>query len=87
LTLISDLLVGIDEIEQLARNHQLKILKEGVQDREAGSSILTEEERIELLTRIRVRLTFVKALSGKLELSLVKDLKNVFFGIVFPTPV
>lgn len=81
------MLAGIDEIEQLARDQQLEILKEGVQDREAGSSILKEEERIELITRIRVRSKFVKALSGKLEVSLLKDLKEAFFGIVFPTPV
>jgi hypothetical protein len=86
-TIYSDVLAGIDEIEQLARNQQLEILKEGAHDREAGSSILNEGDSIELLTRIRVRSQFMKGLSGKLEVSLLKDLKDVFFGIVFPTPV
>lgn len=79
---------GIDEIEQLARNQQLEILKEGVQNREApGYPILEEGEKIELLTRIKVRSKFVKAFSGKVELSLLKALKEAFFGIVFPTPI
>jgi hypothetical protein len=87
-TIYSNLLAGIDEIEQLARNQQLEVLKEGVQNREAsGYSILEEGEKIELLTRIRVRSKFVKALSGKLKLSLLKALKEVFFEIVFPTPI
>jgi hypothetical protein len=86
-TIYSNLLAGIDEIEQLARNQQLEVLKEGIQSREAsGHSILDEGEEIELLTRIRVRSKFVKALSEKLELSLLKPLKEVFFEIVFPTP-
>jgi hypothetical protein len=79
---------GINEIEQLARNQQLEVLKEGVQNREASRySILEEGEKIELLTRIRIRSKFVKALNGKLELSLLKALKEVFFEIVFPTPI
>jgi hypothetical protein len=79
---------GIDKIEQLAQNQQLGVLKEGIRNREAsGYSILEEGEKIELLTRIRVRAKFVKALSGKLAPSLLKDLKEVFFEIVFPTPI
>jgi hypothetical protein len=81
------LLADIDEIEQLARNQQLDALKEGVQSREtSGYSILEEGEEIELLTRTGVRSKFVKELSGKLELSLSKALKEEFFEIVFPTP-
>lgn len=79
---------GIDEIEQLARNQQLEVLKGGVQNGEAsGDSILEEGEKIELLTRIRVRSRFVKTLKGKLEPSLLKALKEVFFELLFPTPV
>jgi len=77
---------GIDEIEQLARNQQLEVLKEGVQNQRLGYSILGEGEIIELLTRVRVRSKFVKTLRGKLELSLLKALKEVFFEIIFPTP-
>jgi len=77
---------GIDEIEQLARNQQLEVLKEGVQNQGLGYSILEEGEIIELLTRVRVRSKFVKILRGKLELSLLKALKEVFFEIIFPAP-
>ncbi|KAE8443203.1 hypothetical protein EG329_002071 [Mollisiaceae sp. DMI_Dod_QoI] len=46
---------GIEQIEQLARDQQLEVLKERVQNREAPeSSILEEGERIELMTRIRI---------------------------------
>jgi hypothetical protein len=82
------LLAGIYVIEQLARIQQLEVLKDGVQNREAfGYSILQEGEKIELLTRIRVKSKFVKALSGKLELSILEGLKEVFFGTIFPTPM
>lgn len=79
---------GIDETEQLARNKQLEVLKEGVQTRQAsGYSILGEREKIELLTRIKTRLKFVKVFSGKLERSLLDASKEVFFEIVFVTPI
>ena len=83
MTIYPNLLAGIDEIEQLTRNQKLETLKEGIQTREAsGYSILEEGEKIELLTRIRIRWKFVKALSGKLERSLLSALKEVFFEVV-----
>jgi len=51
-----------------------------------GGSILKDGERIELITRIRVRSNFTKALRGKLELPLLKALKDVFFETIYPTP-
>ncbi|KUJ19709.1 uncharacterized protein LY89DRAFT_611477 [Mollisia scopiformis] len=79
---------GIDEIEQVAREEETNVFKEGIRSREeAGNSILEEGERIELSTRMRVRSKFVKALRGKIELTLLKALKEVFFKIIFPTPV
>lgn len=82
-----DLSTGINEIEQLTRNEQLKMLKGGVQGREAPRySVLEESEMNELLTRIKVKSRFVNVLSGKLEPSLLRALKDVFFEIVFPTP-
>lgn len=78
---------GIYEIEQLARNQELEVLKEGVQSQESpGHSILEESEKVEFVTRMRVRSKFVKALSGNIDLSLMNDLKRVFFEILFPTP-
>jgi len=81
------LLAGIDEIEKLAQNQQLEVLRRGQQGREAfGSPVLEDGEKIELLTRIGVRARFVDALRGKLEPSLLEALKDVFFTHVFPTP-
>ncbi|OBT72777.1 hypothetical protein VF21_08641 [Pseudogymnoascus sp. 05NY08] len=76
----------IDEIEQLARNQHLEIPRRGLYSQKLENPFFNGNEKIELLTRITVRSKFIEALSGKLEQSLLKDLKRVFFEILYPTP-
>lgn len=49
-------------------------------------SILGDEEKIELLTRIRARSGFTAALKKKLEPEQLRALKAVLFDVAFPTP-
>lgn len=77
---------GIIEIEELARKQQLEILKNDLHNQAFKTPFFDDGERIELLTRIMVRAKFMDALKGKLELPLLKTLKNVFFEIAYPTP-
>lgn len=85
MTICSDYSTGILEIEQLARNQEVEVLKDYAQSREEFP-ILEASEIIELLARIRLRSRFMKTLDGKLEKPLLKALKKVFFEVLFPTP-
>jgi hypothetical protein len=76
----------VDEIEQLARKQQLEILRSDLHNQAFRNPFFEDGEKIELLTRIMVRSRFMEALKGKLERSLLKVLKKVFFEIVYPTP-
>ena len=75
----ADFPAGIDSIEQLARS---------IDDIQVQTSnILTVDEECELLMRIRARSNFNKALSGRLEPTLQKALKKLFFEVLYPAPV
>jgi len=81
------LLAGVDEVEQLSRNEQLEVLRNNLHTREEFNNPLFEDgEKVELLTRKKVRSKFVEKLSGKIEMSLLGDLKDVFFGVMYQTP-
>ncbi|KAK3379138.1 hypothetical protein B0T24DRAFT_716765 [Lasiosphaeria ovina] len=84
---------SIPDIEKLARQAQVEVLRSGRHllvddiDIKAGERPLIEEgERIELLTRILVKSRFRHALKGKLEEDLLEKLHSVFFDILYPTP-
>lgn len=72
---------GIDSIEQLART------LESDQVQTSGNPMLTADEEREILTRMRVRSKFNKTLGGKLESTVLKSLKKLFFEILYPAPV
>jgi hypothetical protein len=76
----ADFPAGIDSIEQLARNF------ESVQVPTPKIPILTVDEERELLTRIRVRSKFNKTLGGRLEPTVLKALKKLFFEVLYPAP-
>ena len=77
----ADFLAGIDSIEQLART------LESVQVQTPKIPMLTVDDVRELLTRIRVRSKFNKTLGGRLEPTLLKALKKLFFEVLYPAPV
>lgn len=80
---------GIKEIEDLARQSQLEILRNDLHNPEQriNTSIFLEEgERIELLTRVLVREGFLTALTGRVKAPFLEKLKEVFFSLVYPTP-
>jgi len=71
---------------------QLEILRNNLHNMEREGqgvrviSVLDDGEKIELMTRYLVRGRFIAALKGKLKMPLLKELKEVFFGLVYPTP-
>ncbi|KAK4152137.1 hypothetical protein C8A00DRAFT_44735 [Chaetomidium leptoderma] len=78
---------GIPEVQELAHQAQLEILKTGRYDRQAEClQMFDEGEKIELLTRLMVRERFVDAVKGKLEMTLLLDLKKTLFETTYPTP-
>ncbi|KAK3312516.1 hypothetical protein B0H66DRAFT_485832 [Apodospora peruviana] len=78
---------GIKEVEQLCRQAQVGILQQNLHGQAGFNSYFFKEgEVVELLTRVVVRDRFLGALKGKLERSLLKDLKKVLFENAYPTP-
>jgi hypothetical protein len=82
---------GIREVEDLARQAQIDIMKRGLHldsDKPEWSvfEFLEEGERIELLTRSIVREKFTTALKGRVRLQPLKEFKKVFFEYAYPTP-
>lgn len=68
------------------RNQHLEVPRRGLYSQKLENFFFEDNEKIELLTKIMVRSKFIEALSGKLEQSLLKDLKSVFFEILYPAP-
>ncbi|KAK4238550.1 hypothetical protein C8A03DRAFT_14987 [Achaetomium macrosporum] len=78
---------GIPEVQDLARQAQLEILRAGLHNKLGMSMRLFDEgDRIELLTRMMVRESFMDALRGRLEPSFLLDLKTALFDVAYPTP-
>ncbi|KAI1176613.1 hypothetical protein F4777DRAFT_265816 [Nemania sp. FL0916] len=78
---------GIQEIETLALFHGQMILNQGINRvRGLPHSFLDDEEKIELLTRIRVKPMFRDALADSVEASLLQELEDVMFETTYPTP-
>lgn len=50
------------------------------------SPFYDDEDKIELLTRIKVRPKFKQAIGSKLETRLLKKMEAVFFDFTYPTP-
>ncbi|KAK5658140.1 hypothetical protein OQA88_2113 [Cercophora sp. LCS_1] len=83
---------GIKEIEDLAREAQVDILKRDLHNQESEGlevtvfDLLGEGERIEILTRMMVRERFTAALKAKIRTGPLKRFKEVFFEYAYPTP-
>jgi hypothetical protein len=77
------LLLGITEVEQLAREQQQEVLRMGGINR---TGFPEDGGELELIVRAGVRSKFLDVLSGRLSPWLLEELKNVFFEIVYPTP-
>ncbi|KAK0714725.1 hypothetical protein B0H67DRAFT_489717 [Lasiosphaeris hirsuta] len=86
--IITDSRLGIQEIENLARQAQHDILRGRLYERADMKvrELFEEGQIIELMTRVLVRPKFMAALEGKLEKPLLKDFKKVFFELAYPTP-
>ncbi|KAK3940284.1 hypothetical protein QBC46DRAFT_385771 [Diplogelasinospora grovesii] len=79
---------GIDEVEQLARKVQVDIVKNRRHQESRGGllAMLSEDERIEVLTRVQIRQKFAEILGDKLGRVTVEALKEAVFGFAYPTP-
>jgi hypothetical protein len=75
--------IGIPEVELKAKLCR-KVVE--IPDLATGceNPFLTEDEILEMRTRITVRVTFSDALSGKLSSPDLKALENVLFDLVYP---
>ncbi len=82
-------MTGIQEVQDLARESQLEIIRTGLHNmnEQIGAiGCFAEGDRIELLTRVMVRSQFLRAIKGKLDASLAERLKEVMFEFAYPTP-
>jgi hypothetical protein len=78
---------GIPKIEKLAEEEQ-RILCRRIRHvhRVIDNPDLEEEDKIELVTRMRVRARFRDVLRDEIDASLLAELEEVFFDLTFPTP-
>ncbi|TXC06125.1 hypothetical protein FocTR4_00010842 [Fusarium oxysporum f. sp. cubense] len=80
-------LPGIHEIEKLAASMESLILSTNTHKRpEFDDPRFSEDNKVELLTRVMVRRKFKKAMSARLDEGLAESLKAVLFTYTYPTP-
>ncbi|KAF5261724.1 hypothetical protein FOXYS1_7569 [Fusarium oxysporum] len=80
-------LPGIHEIEKLAASMESLILSANTHKRpEFDDPRFSEDNKVELLTRVMVRRKFKKAMSARLDEGLAESLKAVLFTYTYPTP-
>lgn len=84
---------GIKEVEDLARQTQIEILRRGLHNPTKGLQsgwtvfdFLEEGERVELMTRMIVRERFTGALKNRVRSEPLKNLKEVLFEYAYPAP-
>ncbi|EXA34251.1 hypothetical protein FOVG_14684 [Fusarium oxysporum f. sp. pisi HDV247] len=78
---------GIHEIEKLAASMESLILSANTHKRpEFDDPRFSEDNKVELLTRVMVRRKFKKAMSARLDEGLAESLKAVLFTYTYPTP-
>ncbi|CEI68096.1 unnamed protein product [Fusarium venenatum] len=80
-------LPGIHEIEKLAASIESSILSANTHKRpEFDDPRFTEDEKVELLTRVMLKRKFKKAMSARLDEGLAEALRTVLFKYTYPTP-
>ena len=88
---LTKITLGIPEVEGLAREVQLQILRMGLHNNaEAARSVafrlLEDEEKVELLTRAFVKAQFVEGMKERVGEPEAVALAAVLFDFAYPTP-
>jgi len=88
---LTKITLGIPEVEALAREVQLQILRMGLHNnaeaaRSAAFRILDDEEKVELLARAFVKTQFVEAMKERVGEPEAVALGAVLFDFAYPTP-
>ncbi|KAJ8127860.1 hypothetical protein O1611_g5776 [Lasiodiplodia mahajangana] len=78
---------GVPEIEQLALNQEQRIRQYGI-SRVKGLPypFMSDEQKMELLTRVMVKPKFREVLAGSVRAGLLRKLEDVIFKTSYPTP-
>ncbi|XEV04995.1 hypothetical protein FSHL1_010282 [Fusarium sambucinum] len=80
-------LPGIHGIEKLAASIETSILNTNTHKRpEFHDPRFSEDEKVELLTRVMLKRKFKKAMSDRLDEGLAEALRTVLFKYTYPTP-
>ena len=80
-------LIGIPEIELLSLVIEDQLRDAGcIEVQGFDSTPFTEDQVIEVVTRMKVRGKFIQVLEGKMKPMKLAELKRVFFEFTYPTP-
>lgn len=77
---------GIPDVELLAKQVEHSFHERGTQGRSIYCLFANEDSNLELMVRVHVRSKFDTIMAGKAKDSTLRELKDIFFRLTFPTP-